>query len=156
MSHKFLIVSTVLLFGSMPGLAQTTTTPTTQSKANPRSLTVTGCLAKGADANTFLLTKVPDPLVDSVAASGGGAVPTVTYQLSGGQNLAAHVGHKVEITGRGPLKPQTPTKVTDTETKYAAAGKNGPSAEVKEKAAIAVRPLMVESFKMVSVDCAGK
>ena len=91
-----------------------------------------------------------------MAASGGGAIPTVTYQLSGGQNLGAHVGHKMEVTGRGPLKPQTPTKVTDTETKYTPPSKNAPAVEVKEKAAVAVRPLTVSSVKMIATDCLGK
>jgi hypothetical protein len=159
MSHKFLIDLAVLSFGAQSGLAQNTPAASSQTKRDPRLLTVTGCLQRGADANTFLLTKVPDPLVDAVAASGGGAVVTVTYQLSGGQNLAPHVGHKIEVTGRGPLKDQTPVKIADTETKYApagTAGKDTPKAEVKEKAAVAVRPLAVESFKMVSTDCAGK
>jgi len=152
MPHKLLIVSLVLSFGSVSGLAQDTS-PSSQAKRDPRILTVTGCLQKGPQAGTFMLTKVPDPLVDSVAASGGGAIPTVTYQLSGGQNLAAHVGHKLEVTGRGPLKPETPTKVTDTETKYPASGGSGARAEVKEKAAVALRPLAVDSVKMVSTDC---
>ena len=151
MSHRILIVVLALSFGAL-GRAQA---PQTQPKRDPRLLTVTGCLAQGPSAGTFLLTKVPDPLVDAVAAAGGGAVPTVTYQLSGGQNLAAHLGHKIEVTGRGPLKDQTPVKVVDTEKKTATADGAG-TAEVKEKAAIAVRPLAVESFKMLSADCTSK
>jgi len=164
MSHKMLVAVAVLSLGAIPGLAQNPTqnpikAQSAQTKRDPRLLTVTGCLQRGADANTFLLTRVADPLVDSVAAAGGGAVPTVTYQLSGGQNLAPHVGHKIEVTGRGPLKTETPVKVADTETKYpagsAGGGKVG-TAEVKEKAAVAYRPLAVDSFKMVSTDCAAK
>src|SRR6266550_4063653 len=113
MSHRILIVLIALSFGAFPR-AQT---PQTQAKRDPRLLTVTGCLAQGSSAGTFLLTKVPDPLVDAVAAAGGGAIPTVTYQLSGGQNLGPHLGHKIEVTGRGPLKDQTPVKVMNTEKK---------------------------------------
>ena len=45
-----------------------------------------GCLAKGEEAGTFKLTNVGD------AKDEYGLV-------SGGKDLAAHVGHKVEVTG---------------------------------------------------------
>ena len=155
MSHRILIALVVLSFGASPVFAQNTTpsSPQAQGKRDPKLLTVTGCLVQGNPANTFLLTKVPDPLVASVTAAGGGAIPTVTYQLSGGQNLAAHVGHKVEVTGRGPLNEQTPVKIVDSEKEYKSPGAK---AEVKEKAAVVVRPLAVETLKMVSADCSGK
>jgi hypothetical protein len=164
MSHRILVALTVLACGAWPGFAQNTpNTPNTpasqqaQAKRDPRLLTITGCLMQGSSAGTFLLTKVPDPLVDSVAAAGGGAIPTVTYELSGGQNLSAHLGHKIEVTGRGPLKAETPVKVVDTETKRTTDnGNTTASTEVKEKVAVALRPLSVESFKMVSADCAAR
>ena len=156
MSNRIFVALIVAWACVMTALPQNTTAQSSQTKSDPRTLTVTGCLERGAAPGTFLLTKVADPLVDSVAASGGGAIPTVTYQLSGGQNLAAHLGHKVEVTGRGPLKPQTPKKVADTETKYEPGGSKAPKVEVKEKAAVAVRPLTVESFKMISTDCLAK
>jgi hypothetical protein len=46
----------------------------------------TGCLAKGDEAGTFKLTNVGDAKAE--------------YELvGGGKDLAAHVGHKVEVTG---------------------------------------------------------
>src|SRR5437868_4243067 len=99
--------------------AQNTSTPVRAAKgeSDMKTITVTGGLERGAQANTFVLTKVPDPLTDSVAASAGSAVPTVTYQLSGGQNLAAHLGHRMEVTGKTPLRPRTPLKVSEAESK---------------------------------------
>ena len=47
--------------------------------------------------------------------------------------------------GRGPLKDQTPVKVMDTEKKTTTAEGAG-TAEVKEKVALAVRPLAVDGF----------
>jgi len=162
LSQRMLILAAIVSLSSLQILAQNTTLPSAnENKRDPKLLTVTGCLTEGTPAGTFLLTKVPDPLVASVAASGGGAIPTVTYQLSGGQNLRAHVGHKIEVTGRGPLNDQTPVKVVDTETKRPAADANTadkktPVTEIKEKAAVVVRPLAIESFKMVSTDCTAK
>jgi hypothetical protein len=161
MPHRIIIGVVVAIgLGVLPASAQNSTTTSNRAKGDPRLITVTGCLERGTSADAFLLTKVPDPLVDSVAAAGGGAIPTVTYQLSGGQNLAAHLGHKIQVTGRGPLKAQTPVKVTDTEKTYPAGASGGSNAqgkaEVKEKAAVALRPLAVQSFKMVSADCAAK
>jgi len=156
MTDRILVALTVVSLGAASALAQNTPAASqAQTKRDPRLLTITGCLAQGTPAGIFLLTKVPDPLVDSVAAAGGGAIPTVTYQLSGGQELAAHVGHKMEVTGRSPLKAEPPVKVRDAETKQPAGSPNA-TAEVKEKAAVALRPLTVESFKMISTDCVGK
>ena len=66
----------------------------------PREHSMTGCLAKGADANTFKLTDLergPDT-VDI-------AETTV--------NMDPHVGHKVEITGTAVPEMETHTmKVT--------------------------------------------
>jgi len=157
MSRNTLLAVAVVCFGSIGAMAQNTTPQSSQAKRDPTLITVTGCLERGPQANTFMLTRVPDPLVDSVTAAGGGAIPTVTYQLSGGQNLGAHLGHKIEVTGKGPLKPQAAVKVTDAESKTEQSnGKTTARTEVKEKAAIAVRPLAVDSVRMISTDCSAK
>ena len=157
MTNKVLYCLLTISLAGASTLAQNTSSRPSTDKRDPSLITVTGCLQKGAQPNTFILTKVPDPLASSVAASSGGAVPTVTYQLSGGQNLAAHLGHKVEVTGKGPLKPAKAVEVTSAETKREEpAGKKTATTEVKERAAVAVRPLAVESVRMVSTDCAGQ
>jgi len=159
MSQKILLAVAVVWFSGSVTMAQNTSTPLRAPKTenDMRIVTVTGCLERGPQAGSFLLSRVPDPLTDSVAAAAGSAVPTITYQLSGGQNLAPHLGHRVEITGKTPLKPQAPVKVADAETKHQApVGNKTATTEVKEKAAISVRPLAVDSVRMISTDCAGK
>src|SRR6186997_1600301 len=65
-----------------------------------KQITVTGCLQTGAQPNQFMLVTMADPLSKGVTVAVSGAVANVTYQLSGGSNLGAHVGHQVELTGR--------------------------------------------------------
>jgi hypothetical protein len=65
----------------------------------PREHSMTGCLAKGADANTYKLTNVER--VNNVDISESTA------------NLAPHVGHKIEITGTAVPGKETHTmKIT--------------------------------------------
>jgi len=58
-----------------------------QDKPAPKEHSMTGCLAKGATADTFV--------VNNTAEKG----PKVIGILSSKANLAPHVGHKIEITG---------------------------------------------------------
>ena len=58
-----------------------------QDKPAPKEHTMTGCLAKGADADTFIVT--------STAEKG----PKTIGIVSSKANLAPHVGHKIDITG---------------------------------------------------------
>lgn len=55
--------------------------------AAPKEHTMTGCLAKGATADTFIVT--------STAEKG----PKTIGIVSSKANLAPHVGHKIDITG---------------------------------------------------------
>ncbi len=66
----------------------------------PKEHSMTGCLAKGADANTFKLTDLErGPSTVDIAESTA--------------NLTPHVGHKVEITGTAVPGKETHTmKVT--------------------------------------------
>lgn len=159
MPHKIFAQLFAMCLLAVPVMAQNTSTPvrSPEGKENTRTVTVTGCLERGAQPNTFVLSKAPDPLADSVAVASGAAAPTITYQLSGGQNLGTHLGHKVEVTGTTPLRPQTPRPITDTEKKTEqSSGKTTAVTEVKERAAIAVRPLTVQQVRMVAADCAAK
>ena len=130
--------------------------PAAKGASKPEDLkpiTVVGCLQSGAQPNQFVLANTADPLAKGVAVAMAGAVPNVTYLLSGGTNLAAHVGHRVEITGTTSGKAQKAAtsggSVRETEVK-------GPDPKVvtKEKATIEVRDLNIQSLKMVSTDCA--
>jgi hypothetical protein len=58
-----------------------------QAGQAPKEHTMTGCLQKGADANTFI--------VNNTAEKG----PKTIGILESKVNLAPHVGHKIDITG---------------------------------------------------------
>ena len=74
-------------------------------QATPKEHSMTGCLKKGPEANTYMLTDV----------EGNG--PKTIGVVSSTANLAPHIGHKIEVTG---------TAVAATE---ADANKNVPKAE---------------------------
>lgn len=58
-----------------------------QEKKAPAEHTMTGCLAKGATADTFI--------VNNTAEKG----PKVISIVASKENLAPHVGHKIDIVG---------------------------------------------------------
>src|SRR5438445_9129895 len=60
-----------------------------QKKAAGGSHSMTGCLQKGSDANTFVLNNV----------EGTGPKTVEIVGTTSGVDLAPHVGHKVTITG---------------------------------------------------------
>jgi hypothetical protein len=121
-----------------------------------KTVTVVGCLQSGAQPNQFVLAATADPLAKGVAVATTGTVPNISYQLSGGTNLQAHVGHRVEITGKSTGKAQK-AEATDANVKREnVPGKPDPKVETKEKAAIELRDLQIESMKMVSTSCTGK
>src|SRR5215204_4682387 len=90
--------------------------------------TMTGCLEKGADATMFRLTNIE-----------GTGPKTVELQADASKKLAAHVGHKVAITG---------PDVDPTTMKKGTAGKPEPGASAAPGAA--EHHMQVESLKMVS------
>ena len=58
-----------------------------ETKKGPAEHTMTGCVAKGATADTFV--------VNNTAEKG----PKVIGIVASKDNLAPHVGHKIDITG---------------------------------------------------------
>ena len=56
-------------------------------QAAPKEHSMTGCLKKGTEANTFLVTDVE------------GTGPKTIGIVSSTVSLAPHVGHKIEVTG---------------------------------------------------------
>ena len=119
-----------------------------------KTITVVGCLQTGAQPKQFVLAATADPLAKGVAVATSGAVPNITYQLSGGSNLDAHVGHRVEITGRTTGQAQKAVATDSTVTRDQIPNKPDPKVETKEKASIELRDLQIESLKMVSTSCA--
>ena len=56
-------------------------------QAAPKEHSMTGCLKKGTEANTYMVTDVE------------GTGPKSIGIVSSTANLAPHVGHKIEVTG---------------------------------------------------------
>jgi hypothetical protein len=142
---------------SATAAAQQAATSTAKKDDDRKAITVVGCLQAGAQSNQFVLASTADALAKGVAVRTSGAVPNVTYVLSGGTNLGAHVGHRVEITGRTTGKAQRTMSSDENATKRVQIpDKPDPKVETKEKVPIEVRDLEVETLKMVSTSCAAK
>jgi hypothetical protein len=107
--------------------------PAAEAKEKPAAKphTMTGCLEKGADATMFRLTSVE-----------GTGPKTVELHADASKKLAAHVGHKIAITGTD-IDPATTAKGT--------AGKTEPGAAPTPSAA--EHHMRVDSLKMVSETC---
>ena len=74
--------------------AQQPGTSAAKKDDDKKPATVVGCLQAGAQPNQFVLATSTDQLAKGVAVATSGSVPNVTYVLSGGSNLGAHVGLK--------------------------------------------------------------
>lgn len=119
-----LVTCGVLVAGALTGAAA----DQKKGKKDGGAMTVSGCLQKGTEANTYVLTNV----------TGGGS-----YELIGAPasvNLAPHVGHRIEVTGKNIAKPNKAAKIEGTK-----------GADKKEERG--ERHLEVQSFKMVSPAC---
>jgi hypothetical protein len=154
MYFKSVLAIFVLSVSATMNAQQADTKTTKQDDRKPT--TVVGCLQTGAQPNQFVLSATADPLAKGVAVATTGAVPNVTYVLSGGTNLAAHVGHRVEITGRTSGSAQKASSTDSNVKRESVPNKPDPKVETKEKIAIEMRDLQIESLKMVSTSCAAK
>ena len=154
--HFKTILALAALSVSTTTFAQQADTKTTKQDDDLKPLTVVGCLQTGAQPNQFVLAATAGSMAKGVAVATSGAVPNVTYVLSGGSNLAAHVGHRVEITGRTSGDAQKAETSDRNVTRDRIPDKPDPKVDVKEKATIEMRDLRVESLKMVSTSCETK
>ena len=154
--HFKTILALAALSLSSTALAQQADTKTTKQDDDLKPLTVVGCLQPGAQPNQFVLAATAGSMAKGVAVATSGAVPNVTYVLSGGSNLAAHVGHRVEITGRTSGDAQKAETSDRNVTRDRIPDKPDPKVDVKEKATIEMRDLRIESLKMVSTSCETK
>ena len=94
---------------------------------------MTGCLAKGTEPNTWMLTNI----------EGKGPKEAELVEVPATLNLAPHVGHKVTITGTA-VSAKTAAR-TETATKKPAKG------EMKEEAG--EHHMKPSALKMVSASC---
>jgi len=137
----------------------------THAQTSGEHVTVKGCVEAGPN-NTYTLTGAApanEPPLGTTATTPAGdkVAKTITYTLSGAKNdeLKAHVGHTVEVTGTESA-PQAQTKVDEKSPLTAATGTTGSSAgsakpkvETTAQAQIVARQLTVSSVKMVSSSC---
>jgi hypothetical protein len=126
MRHKSAILGLILLASA--GIA------TAATKHSTAGITLTGCLQKGDEANTFLLTN----------ATGTGAGKADRWELIGAPaslKMSDHVGHKVEVSGHA-VGAGAAAKME---------GKKGTKAEHAEEAG--EHHLQVRSLKHVAPTC---
>lgn len=149
------ILALVALSVATTAAAQQADTSAARRDDDRKAVTVVGCLQTGAQRNQFVLSATADALAKGVAVATSGGIPNVTYVLSGGTNLSAHVGHRVEITGRTSGKARKAvSKDLSSTTRVEVPDKPDPKVVTKEKVTIELRDLEIESLKMVSTSCA--
>jgi hypothetical protein len=127
---------------SVAGLsAQSGTMAKDKDKMMSEAMTMTGCVAQGANGH-FMLTNAMK------AGEMKGSMPAdmkpMTYDLMGGE-LKAHVGHKVEVTGMMADKMDAGKLGKDKTSTTAVAGETM-SGDMHEG-------ITVKSVKMVAATC---
>jgi hypothetical protein len=140
--------------------------------ADEKTITVTGCLRAGDEPDTFVLANVKTDAAKGekpMGTAGTSAIaPDSTLRLIGApanQNLKAHVGHTVELTGT--IAPRGKTDRTGSTPPAGTAGTTPPTTPPTEggtppDAAAGQRPrgasdmssFNVKSMKHVSEKCA--
>jgi hypothetical protein len=166
----FIELAGVSAIAAVLTLAPQNSTRNQQNPENPRQergenrdatpsdeLTVTGCLTASARGDRFVLTPLKkDPLAAEMTTRTTDVAPTYTYELRGGQNLRAHVGQQVSITGvldRGFEKDAEMDRERETQAAPARPDAPKPTVETKEKAELELRRLQVKSVKSIGKPC---
>ena len=82
-----------------PGTVKDDITQKATTKAG--EMTVSGCVAQGKGEGQFMLTNTTmgSKMDTATMPSETKGAHVMSYELVGGTNLKAHVGHKVEVTG---------------------------------------------------------
>lgn len=118
------------------------------------SVTITGCLTASPDGN-FAVTAAPDAAVATAARAMNDERETHTYVLLGGDNLAQHLGKRVEVIGTIEGKTQEMEQDTKKTTEGTPDSREGdtPTVETKEEIDLEVRQLRVNSVRDVAPTC---
>jgi len=176
-------------FGCIATLGAQTPTSTTSGQSNTmrstpaHDVSVTGCLAKGADGRFVLNNARLDDQMSSSTSAGStssttagttsatGApaskttMPATTWMLGGGTDLDKHVGHKIQVTGKTSWDGSTPgatagsTSTTGTPTTAGTTGSATPTTSGEQRSSTesdksANQPrLDVQSIKMIAASC---
>ena len=112
----------VVIAGATVVSAQTPS-PKGGDKIVPEPITLTGCVAAGTEANTYMLSNV------ARSDKPGSNDSTAFYWLDSPSKLKDHVGHKVEIKGRLDDDVDK-TKTTAKDGKVEVKGEGGRKVEV--------------------------
>jgi len=120
-------------------------------------VSVTGCLTAGPDGR-FALTAAPDAGVTATSRAMDDERDTHSYVLLGGDNLGAHLGKRVEVTGTVSGKMQEVEQDSTKETQTAPAGRRDdrPEVKTKEEIDLEVRQLNVRQVRAVAPTCEVK
>jgi len=119
--------------------------PAPQDASKAKTVSVTGCLAAGADAKTFTLSDaMPAAAAKEQSKEAPKASEMKTYRVTAGDSslkLADHVGHRVTITGT--VEEQTASATPGPAGAPGAAGTSGggkPTASLNASAMKHVSP----------------
>lgn len=130
------VLSSALTMGgviaSQSGGGQTDKPKEGSQKTAAKSHTMTGCLEKGSDENTFRLTNVE-----------GTGPKTAELHADAKLKLSGHVGHKVAITGTA-IDPKTMKGTTGTA---------GAATGAASKQAAGEHHMRVDSMKHIAGTC---
>ena len=117
------------------------------------TVTIAGCLTSGPDGR-FALTAAPDAAVATAARAMADERTTHSYVLVGGENLQAHVGKRVEVTGaltgNGDDIDEDTTRTTEAPR---SGGGDTPTVKTKEEIELEVRQLKVNQIRDVAPTC---
>jgi hypothetical protein len=118
-------------------------------------VTIAGCLSTDATGR-YALTAAPDASVSTVARAMDDERDTKTYLLVGGDNLQAHIGKRVEVTGvvSGDSLDMEHKDTKKTDQQPATGGDdNQPSVKTKEEIDLEARELSVRQIRDVAPTC---
>jgi len=161
MKLKYLSLG-VLFAGSTMSAGAQTLASQGGDKVLREPLTLTGCVAAGTKAYTFLLTNV-----QRIDSSGRDALEKTVYWLSSPDKLKGHTGHQVEIEGELDEDVDKSEMKTESGKVEVTTERNSRKVEVAENtvAGDAIQALgtsgrmivsykvNVKSVKMVSAEC---
>jgi hypothetical protein len=129
---------------------------TERTSGSGDTVTIAGCLTSGQDGR-FALTAAPGAAVTAAARAMDDERDTNSYVLIGGDNLQAHLGKRVEVTGTLSGKTHDMEQKTTKETgSTPATGGDTPTVKTKEEVDLEVRQLNVREVRDVAPTCEVK
>lgn len=118
------------------------------------TVTIAGCLSSSPDGR-FALTAAPDAAVATAARAMDNERDTHSYVLIGGDNLQAHLGKRVEVTGRlsGRTRDLEQESSKKTTAPPAQSGGDTPTVTTTEDVDLEVRQLTVRQVRDLAPTC---